>query len=168
MKARLSPITVDTFPLNNPWISYAIYLASILMPAFVFMFAMFTATYSISQETKEKTAADWLRRSNDSIVLALLGKLLPQTLIFVTTGLLYLSILYGYLHFPLNSGFFPMFLAMLLLVLAAQGFAIFCYRYCTAQSDRPQFLRALGSFVILCQWFYFPGSGYASADAVDV
>ena len=73
MKARLSPITVDTFPLNNPWISYAIYLASILMPAFVFMFAMFTATYSISQETKEKTAADWLRRSNDSIVLALLG-----------------------------------------------------------------------------------------------
>ena len=89
------------------------------------MFAMFTATYSISQETKEKTAADWLRRSNDSIVLALLGKLLPQTLIFVTTGLLYLSILYGYLHFPLNSGFFPMFLAMLLLVLAAQGFAIF-------------------------------------------
>ena len=125
LKARLSPITVDTFPLNNPWISYAIYLASILMPAFVFMFAMFTATYSISQETKEKTAADWLRRSNDSIVLALLGKLLPQTLIFVTTGLLYLSILYGYLHFPLNSGFFPMFLAMLLLVLAAQGFAIF-------------------------------------------
>ena len=91
LKARLSPITVDTFPLNNPWISYAIYLASILMPAFVFMFAMFTATYSISQETKEKTAADWLRRSNDSIVLALLGKLLPQTLIFVTTGLLYLS-----------------------------------------------------------------------------
>ena len=69
LKARLSPITVDTFPLNNPWISYAIYLASILMPAFVFMFAMFTATYSISQETKEKTAADWLRRSNDSIVL---------------------------------------------------------------------------------------------------
>ena len=45
--------------------------------------------------------------------------------VLVTTGLLYLSILYGYLHFPLNSGFFPMFLAMLLLVLAAQGFAIF-------------------------------------------
>ena len=124
LKARLSPITVDTFPLNNPWISYAIYLASILMPAFVFMFAMFTATYSISQETKEKTAADWLRRSNDSIVLALLGKLLPQTLIFVTTGLLYLSILYGYLHFPLNSGFFPMFLAMFLLIAASQGFAL--------------------------------------------
>lgn len=125
LQAKLSPVTVDTNPLNNPWISYAIYLASVLMPAFVFMFAMFTATYSISQETKEKTAGDWLKSGNNSIVLALLGKLLPQTFIFWITGLLYLSVLYGYLHFPLNSGFFPMFLAMALLVLAAQGFAIF-------------------------------------------
>ena len=43
LQARLMPVTVDINPLNNPWISYAIYLASVLMPAFVFMFAMFTA-----------------------------------------------------------------------------------------------------------------------------
>ena len=125
LQARLMPITVDTNPLNNPWLSYAIYLASILMPAFVFMFAMFTTTYSISEETKEKTAGEWLQLANQSIVVALLGKLIPQTLIFIITGLLYLSILYGYLHFPLNSGFLPMFMAMTLLVLAAQGFAVF-------------------------------------------
>lgn len=125
LQAKLMPITVDTNPLNNPWVSYAIYLASILMPAFVFMFAMFTTTYSISEETKEKTADEWLRTGKDSIVLSLLGKLLPQTLIFMVTGLFYLSLLYGYLHFPLNSGFGPMFLSMALLVLAAQGFAIF-------------------------------------------
>lgn len=125
LQAKLMPVTVDTNPLNNPWISYAIYLASILMPAFVFMFAMFTATFSISEETKEGTANEWLQVGRGSIVLSLLGKLLPQTLIFMATGLLYLSILYGYLHFPLNSGLFPMFLAMTLLVLAAQGFAIF-------------------------------------------
>lgn len=125
LQARLMPVTVDTNPLNNPWISYAIYLASVLMPAFVFMFAMFTASYSISHETKEKTAADWFACARGSVVLALMGKLLPQMLIFLVTGLLYLSVLYGYLHFPLNSGFFPMFLAMVLLVVSAQGFAIF-------------------------------------------
>lgn len=125
LQAKLMPVTVDTNPLNNPWVSYAIYLASILMPAFVFMFAMFTATYSISQETRDKTAVEWLRLGKNSIVLSLSGKLLPQTLIFMVTGVLYLSILYGYLHFPLNSGFFPMFLAMTLLVLAAQGLAVF-------------------------------------------
>lgn len=125
LQAKLMPVTVDTNPLNNPWISYAIYLASVLMPAFVFMFAMFTAAYSIGQETKERTADAWLQCADGSVVFALAGKLLPQTLIFVVTGMLYLSILYGYMHFPLNSGFFPMFLAMILLVLAAQGFAVF-------------------------------------------
>lgn len=125
LQAKLMPITVDVHPLNNPWISYAIYLASVLMPAFVFMFTMFTASYSISQEAKERTADRWLEMAKGSIVVALLGKLLPQTLLFFCTGLLYLSILYGYMHFPLNSGFFPMFLAMVLLVLAAQGFAVF-------------------------------------------
>lgn len=125
LQAKLMPVTVDTNLLNNPWISYAIYLASVLMPAFVFMFVMFTTAYSITQETKDKTASEWLELSHGSIVLALLGKLLPQLLIYLITGMLYLSILYGYMHFPLNSGFFPMFLAMALLVMSAQGFALF-------------------------------------------
>lgn len=125
LQAKLMPVSVSTNPLNNPWISYAIYLASVLMPAFVFMFAMFTSTYSITQETKDKTASEWLQKADGSIVVALMGKLLPQTFIFLIMGLLYLSVLYGYMHFPLNSGFFPMFLAMVLLVLSAQGFALF-------------------------------------------
>lgn len=125
LQAKLMPVAVDVHPLNNPWISYAIYLASVLMPAFVFMFAMFTVVYSITQETKEKTADQWLKMADGSVVVALLGKILPQTLIYWVMGLLYLSILYGYMHFPLNSGFFPMFLAMVLLVLAAQGIALF-------------------------------------------
>lgn len=125
LKAKLMPIVVDTHPLNNPWVSYAVYLASILMPAFLCMFVMFTTTYSISEETKAKTSREWLQLGRQSIVIALLGKLLPQAFIFTITGLLYLSVLYGYLHFPLNSGFFPMFLAMLLLVLASQGLAVF-------------------------------------------
>ncbi len=125
LQAKLMPVAVDTNPLNNPWISYAIYLASVLMPAFVFMFAMFTASYSIGQEMKEHTAGEWLQLANGSVVMALAGKLLPQTGIFFAMGLLYLSVLYGYMCFPLNSGFFPMFLAMVLLVVAAQGFAVF-------------------------------------------
>ncbi len=127
LQARLMPVTVDINPLNNPWISYAIYLASVLMPAFVFMFAMFTAVYSIVQEIKDNTTEEWLKESNNSVAVALAGKLLPQTLIFLVVGLLYLSVLYGYMHFPLNSGFFPMFLSMFLLVLAAQGFALFVF-----------------------------------------
>lgn len=125
LQAKLMPVTVDVNPLNNPWVSYAIYLASVLMPAFVCMFAMFTVTFSIGEEIKNGSSREWLRIGNNSIILALLGKLLPQTIIFIITGLLYLSILYGYLRFPLNSGLFPMFLAMTLLVVSSQALAIF-------------------------------------------
>lgn len=125
LQARLVPVSLETNPLHNPWISYAIYLANILMPAFVFLFAMFTAAFSLSDEEKRGTARAWLAASGDSVGTALLGKLLPQTLAFAATGLLYLSVLYGYQRFPMNGGFGPMFLAMLLLVLSAQGFAVF-------------------------------------------
>lgn len=125
LQAKLMPVAVDTNPLNNPWVSYAIYLASVLLPAFVALFAMFTTVFSIGEEVKSGSSRDWLRISNNSITLALLGKLIPQSLIFIITGTLYLSILYGYLHFPLNSGLFPMFLAMTLLVLSSQAFAVF-------------------------------------------
>lgn len=125
LPAKLMPITVDTNPLNNPWLSYSIYLANILLPAFLCMFAMFTTVFSISEEVKNRTSREWLEAGRNSVVLSLLGKLLPHTVVFVVTGTFYMSVLYGYSQFPLNSGFWPMFLAMVLLVAASQAFAVF-------------------------------------------
>lgn len=125
LQARLLPVTVDTNPLNNPWISYAIYLASILIPSFISMFAMFVTSYSITEELKDGSCREWLAQAGNSMPLALAGKLLPQMLVFLVTGLLCLSVLYGYMRFPLNSGFLPMFAAIFLLIAAAQGFAVF-------------------------------------------
>ncbi len=125
LKAKLMPIALDSHPLNNPWLSYAVYLANFLLPAFLCMFVMFTTVYSISDEIKQKTSREWLETGRGSIIIALMGKLIPQALIFMVMGMLYLSMLYGYAHFPLNSGLFPMFLAMVLMILASQCFALF-------------------------------------------
>lgn len=125
LAARLMPIAVDTHPLNNPWLSYSVYLANILLPAFLYMFVMFVTVFSIGEEIKDGSAKEWLTLGNRSIVLSLAGKLLPHTILFTVVGTLYLSVLYGYSQFPLNNGLFPMFLAMFLLVLSAQAFALF-------------------------------------------
>lgn len=125
LSAKLMPIVLDTHPLNNPWLSYAIYLANFLLPAFLCMFVMFTTVYSISEEIKRRTSREWLETGNGSIIVALLGKLVPQGVIFTIMGMLYLSILYAYARFPLNSGFLPMFLAMILMILSSQCFALF-------------------------------------------
>ncbi len=124
LSARLNPVVVDTHPLNNPWLSYAVYLSNILLPAFLGMFAMFVVTYSFGEELKKGTARELMALSHDSVLTAVTGKLLPQLLIFMVIGCFCLALLYRFLHFPLNSGFFPMFLAMLCLILASQGFAL--------------------------------------------
>ena len=80
--------------------------------------------YSIGVEIKDRTAREWLRTGNDSIWISLAGKLLPHTAVFFLMGILYNTYLYGFLHFPCNSGILPMLLATLCLVLASQGMGI--------------------------------------------
>lgn len=125
LQAKLSPVSLDSHPLNNPWLSYSIYLANFLLPAFLCMFVMFMTCFSISEEIKQKTSREWLRTGNNSLLISLGGKLLPQTLIFIVLGTFCLSFLYYYAGFPLNSGFFPMFLAMVMVILASQALALF-------------------------------------------
>ena len=133
LPAKLSPIALDVHPLNNPWLSYNIYLSNLLLPAFLCMFVMFMTCFSISDEIKRKSSREWLQMGNNSIILSLLGKLLPQTLIFAVLGALMMSVLYFYQSFPLNNGFFPLFLAMIMVILASQAIALFATG-CTRRS----------------------------------
>ncbi len=122
----IQPVTVDVHAIGNPWISYGVYLNTTLLPAIMMMMILLTTAYSVGSELKAGTARDWLHTSGDSIVTALTGKLLPQTLTFFSIGLLCNAILYGYMHYPLNGVGLPaMLLATLLLILASQGLGLF-------------------------------------------
>lgn len=121
----IQPITVDVHAIGNPWISYGVYLNTTLLPAVMMMMILLTTAYSVGSEIKGGTARDWLDTSGGSIVTALTGKLLPQTLSFFCIGLLCNAILYGYMHYPLNGGLPSMLLATLLLILASQALGLF-------------------------------------------
>ena len=123
--ALIQPIIVDVHPLGNPWVNYGMYLNSLLLPAIMMMMIFLMTTYAVGVEIKEGNGRELMRMANYNIVTAIVGKLLPQTLIYITIGLLYLSILYGYLHYPLNNGFLPMLTAMVLFVLASQAVGLF-------------------------------------------
>ena len=116
----LQPIVIDTHPLNNPWLNYSVYLCNTLVPGVLMLMIFMITVYSIGTEIKDRTAREWLRMSNNSIYIALAGKLLPHTVIFFIMGIFYNIYLYGFLHFPCNSGILPMILATLCLVLASQ------------------------------------------------
>ena len=121
----LQPIVIDTHPLNNPWLNYSVYLCNTLAPGVLMLLIFMVTVFSIGVEIKEHTAREWLRMSNNSIYIALSGKLLPQTIVFFVMGVFYNIYLYGYLHFPCNSGIGPMIFATLCMVLASQSCGVF-------------------------------------------
>lgn len=79
----LQPIVIDTHPLNNPWLNYSVYLCNTLIPGVLMLLIFMVTVYSIGVEIKDRTAREWLRMSNNSIYIALAGKLLPHTVIFL-------------------------------------------------------------------------------------
>lgn len=123
----LQPIVIDTHALNNPWLNYSVYLCNTILPGILMLLIFMVTIYSIGSEVKNDTAKIWMRIANNNLNVALTGKLLPQTLLFFIMAAFYNVYLYGYLHYPCNSGILPMLLAALLMVLASQAFGIFLY-----------------------------------------
>ncbi|MCC8155286.1 MAG: ABC transporter permease [Tannerellaceae bacterium] len=122
--AQLQPITIDQHAIGNPWLSYSIYLNNIMLPGIMQLMIFLVTVFSIGSEIKYGTAREWLGLGRNSLTLSLVGKLLPQTLIFTTVFFMLGAVLYGFLAFPLNSGWLPMLSAMFLLVVASQCMGI--------------------------------------------
>lgn len=125
--AFLQPIVIETHALNNPWLNYSVYLCNTLFPGILMLLIFLTTIYTLGTELKENTAKEWMQMADNSITTALCGKFLPQTAIFFLVAVFYNVYLYGFLHYPCNSGIFPMLLAGLLLVIASQAFGIFLF-----------------------------------------
>lgn len=123
--AQLQPIVIDTHPIGNPWINYSVYLNNLLLPGVLQMLVLLVTVYAIGIEIKQRTTHQWLHAGADSIVLSVVGKLLPHTFIFTCVGLFFQVLLYKYLHFPLESGIGPMALALFLLVVSSQALGVF-------------------------------------------
>ena len=119
----LQPLTVNSHPLHNPWLNYSYYLSpSFLYGVLELMIFLLTA-FSITQEIKTGTSLQWLATAHGRIGTALLGKLLPQTVIFTILGWGMNSLLFHWNHFPMNGNEWWMVIGMPLFVIASQSFA---------------------------------------------
>lgn len=122
---QLQPIVIDTHPIGNPWLNYSVYLNNTILPGIIQLMVFLVTVFSIGTEIKYSTSRKWLETGGNSITVSLLGKLLPQTAIFMFVGIMYCAVLYGFNSFPLNSGWLPMLVAMLFLILASQALGVF-------------------------------------------
>ncbi len=123
----LQPIRIDLHQISNPQTNYNVYLSTMLIPGLMMLFMFLITAYSIGTELKFNTSKEWIQSANNNIFIALVGKLLPQTLIFLFITFLYEFYVFGILRFPHPGGVVMMTLLAVLHVLAAQGFGIFAF-----------------------------------------
>ena len=55
-----------------------------------------TTVYTIGSEMKTNTQKEWMDMADNSITVALTGKLLPQTVVFLVMATFYNVYLYGF------------------------------------------------------------------------
>lgn len=120
----IQPVVMQDHPKGNPCSNYSIYLCNSFAPGVLALMILLVTAFSICEEIKRATSVEWLRIANGSMVVALLGKMLPHTLVFSIVGVFMQSLFYGYNHYPMNGSMWIMVLAMVMFVVACQAFAL--------------------------------------------
>ena len=123
----LQPVVVDLHTVNNPMINYSVYLNTMLVPGCLMLFIFLVTAYSLGTELKFNSAKEWLSASGDNIAVAIFGKMLPQTLIWLALFYGYMFYVFGVLQFPHPGGTGYILLLGLLSVLSSQAFGIFVF-----------------------------------------
>lgn len=121
----VQPLAVDLHPIGNPWMNYGIYLCPSFCYCTLVLMIMLMTTFSITMEIKRGTSRQWLEVAHGRISVALLSKLLPQTVIWFIIGVFITSLLFCWCGFPFNGSMAWFMLAVLFTVIASQCFAVF-------------------------------------------
>ncbi|MDO4958888.1 MAG: ABC transporter permease [Prevotellaceae bacterium] len=120
----LQPIAVDLHMIGNPWVNYNIYLSTMLIPGCFLLFIFLMTPYSFGTELKFGKSSELMNAAGDNAFIAIIGKLIPHTLIYfiVMSGLL--AYMFVYLHFPAPGGIWRIMLLGYLSIIGAQGFSL--------------------------------------------
>ena len=127
IQAFLQPITIDLHMVANPWSNYNVYLSTVFVPGIIMLFVFLITAYSIGTELKFQRSREWVETAGGNMLIAILGKFLPQTLIWLAVFLGFQYYFYGVVHFPYEGGAWQMVLLAFMAVAAAQGFGIFAF-----------------------------------------
>ena len=127
MATLLQPIRLDLHQVVNPWGNYNMYLSTVFVPGVMMLFMFLISAYSLGMELKFGRGKEWLGMADNNMVVAILGKYLPQALVFSSIIFFYEFYIYGILHFPHEGDIWDMLLLMLLEIFSSIGFGIFIF-----------------------------------------
>ena len=123
----LQPIKIDLHQIANPWTSYNSYLTTMIVPGMMMLSIFLITAYSLGTELKFNTSKQWLGMADNNATVALIGKLLPQTFIWLAVVYVYQYYVFFHLQFPHLGSPWMLVLLGLMQVLASQGFGVFAF-----------------------------------------
>jgi len=123
----LQPVRIDSHQIGNPWSNYNVYLSTVFVPGIMMLFMFLLSAYSLGMELKFGSGKEWIDKAGGNIVVAIIGKFLIQTLVFMAVIAFYEFYIYHVLHFPRQGGVEMIVLLCLLQVISSIGFGIFAF-----------------------------------------
>ena len=123
--AQAMPIAFTTYGLFNPWLNYAYYVAPCFWAMILIIAAVLSTIYAVGTELRYATSVEWLRSANNSLVVALMGKLAPTTislwLLSIVTG----ALVFGLFGAPMQGSWVVLAMGVIFLIVAYQAVALF-------------------------------------------
>lgn len=109
----------------NPYLNYGYYLAPLFMFMGVVILTVVSTTYAIGRELRYATANEWLATSNYSLPAAVVGKVLPVTIVMSVMMQVIFLILIVVMGMECAGSYIFLTLSSILFIVAYQSIAIF-------------------------------------------
>ena len=123
----LMPVSEMELPTYNDSRNYAIYLTQPFYFVLLQILLLLVTTYALGSESKSGTSDEWLDVAQGNMGIALLGKLLPYTLIFIIMGIFANVVFFGWMKMPIPCSLWILNGVTILFILATQALAMFLY-----------------------------------------
>ena len=123
----LMPVSDEEFPIYNQNRNYTIYLSQPFFFVFLQILLLLVTVYSLGSESKYGTAKEWLQSAGGDICIAVIGKLLPYTCIFITIGLFANWGCFGWMKIPMPCSLWLINGVRALFICATQALALVLY-----------------------------------------
>lgn len=121
---NIMPIKVLTNTIGNPYINYGYYLAPVFMFMGVVIFIVVSTVYAFGRELRYATAREWLSAADDSLVAAVVGKMLPTTIAMLVNLQLAMLVIFVVMGMECAGSYLELLLGSVVFIVAYQSVAI--------------------------------------------
>ncbi len=122
---RIQPLAIEGHMVANPWGNYSVYLVSTILPGILGLICLMLTIFAIGFELKMRTSHAWLRAAGGNYTVAMIGKLIPYTVIYLVLGIGCHLILYRFADFPVYGSTVRLMFGLLLFIFAMEALGIF-------------------------------------------